>query len=74
MSAISRHFSSEFVAVTAINAGVDILLMPVNVEETISAILNAVESGEISESRIDESVSRIINLKISMGLIDIPAN
>jgi len=72
MSAISGHFSVEFVAVSAINAGVDILLMPVEVEETISALVSAVESGEVPESRIDESVGRILRLKIAMGLIDVP--
>jgi len=69
MSAVSRHFSNEFVAVTAVTAGVDILLMPLNVGETISALVAAVESGEIPESRIDESVRRILGLKISLGLI-----
>ena len=71
MNAISKHFDAEFIAVTAIDAGVDIILMPENVDETILALSDAVESGVISESRIDESVSRIIRLKISIGLIDI---
>jgi len=71
MNAISRHFSSEFVALSAIKAGVDIILMPVSIDETIAAIIQAVDDGEIPESRIDESVKRILNLKISIGLIDI---
>ncbi|MCL2699899.1 MAG: beta-N-acetylhexosaminidase [Defluviitaleaceae bacterium] len=70
MNAISSAFSEEFVAVTAIKAGVDILLMPVDVERTIAALTAAVESGEISESRIDESVGRIIELKIARGIIE----
>jgi len=70
MNAISRHYSTPFVAVTAVGAGVDIILMPVDVEETISALVAAVESGDISESRIDESVSRIIRLKMDIGLIE----
>jgi len=68
MDAISRQFSAEFVAITAINAGVDILLMPANVSETVTALVAAVESGDIPECRIDESVSRIIRLKIAMGI------
>jgi len=71
MNAVSRQFSVDFVAVTSINAGVDILLMPVDIDETISALIDAVESGELPPDRIDESVSRIIRLKISTGLIDI---
>jgi len=70
MNAISKHFDDGFIAVTAIGAGVDIILMPGNVDETILALSDAVKSGDIPESRIDESVSRIIRLKISIGLID----
>jgi len=71
MSAITRHNSSGHVAVTAINAGVDILLMPVNIDETIATLVEAVENKEIPESRIDESLSRIIALKISIGIIEL---
>ena len=70
MNAISKHFDAGSIAVTAIEAGVDIILMPGDVDETILALSAAVESGDISGSRIDESVSRIIRLKISIGLID----
>jgi len=69
MNAISGHFDPEFVAVTAIGAGVDIILMPAGIDETVSALLAAVESGKISESRIDESVGRILRVKISIGLM-----
>ena len=72
MSAVSQHFSVDYVAVTAVQAGVDIILMPIDIEETIAALVNAVENGEISERRINESVRRIILLKISMGLIYVP--
>jgi len=65
MNAISKHYDVSFTAVTAIKAGVDILLMPVDVEETVTAIINAVLNGEIPESRVDESVSRILRLKMS---------
>jgi len=70
MNAVSRNFSVEFVAVTAVNAGIDIILMPVEIDETISALIAAVESGEITESRIDESLGRILSLKISIGIIE----
>ena len=71
MNAISRNYSVDYVAVTAINAGIDILLMPVNVDETIDALIAAVENKIIPESRIDESLSRIIRLKISLGIIEL---
>ena len=56
-------------ALTAINAGVDILLMPTSVEATVSALIAAVENGDIPLSRIDESVMRILGLKISRGIM-----
>jgi len=69
MGAITRHFDASYIAVTAINAGVDILLIPKNAEESTAAILEAVETGIISESRITESVTRILRLKITAGLL-----
>ena len=38
-------------------------------EVQIPAILEAVKQGEITEERIDESVLRILELKISLGII-----
>ena len=64
MRAITGHFDVKFVAVTAITAGVDILLMPSDIDETITALIEAVENDEISEQRINESVERILKLKI----------
>jgi len=69
MGGIAWNYSSQYIAVTAVNAGVDILLMPPNVDATIAALIEAVESGEIPESRIDESVRRILRLKVDLGLI-----
>lgn len=69
MNAISRNYSAPEVAVAAVNAGVDILLMPVSIEETVAAVISAVENGEISERQIDESVRRILSLKASLRLL-----
>ena len=63
MGAISDNYSSADMAVKAVNAGVDIILMPVDFEEAYQAILDAVDSGTISEERIDESVRRILRVK-----------
>jgi len=71
MNAVSRNFTVEYIAVIAINAGVDILLMPASVEDTVNAIIEATQNSEITLERINESVRRIIKLKISIGLIEI---
>ena len=46
-------------AVRAVDAGADILLLPMEMEHTINFIEEAVQSGRISEKRIDESVARL---------------
>jgi beta-N-acetylhexosaminidase len=43
-------------------------LAPINVEASYQAILEAVRSGQISETRIDESVRKILRMKASVGL------
>jgi len=63
MSAISKYYSSEEAAVKAINAGVDIILMPTDYFASFDGILNAVNDGTISIDRINESVYRILTLK-----------
>lgn len=50
----------------AVKAGVDIILMPVSFTEAYEGILEVVESGEITEERIDESLYRIVELKLSL--------
>ena len=55
-------------AVDAVKAGADILMLPTGVDTAYDAILNAVKSGEIPESRIDESVRRILAMKERAGL------
>ncbi|SFD67652.1 beta-N-acetylhexosaminidase [Lentibacillus persicus] len=62
----------ERVPVEAFKAGNDILLNPPNVEQSYNAMLEAVESGEISEERIDESVYRILKAKMEKGLFGNP--
>ena len=56
-------------AVRAVDAGADILLLPMDVEHTINSIEEAVQSGRISEKRIDESVARIWAMKQEAGLL-----
>ncbi|MEC5423944.1 glycoside hydrolase family 3 protein [Virgibacillus sp. C22-A2] len=60
------------VAVEAFKAGNDILLNPPNVEVAYNAMIEAVESGEVSEDRVDESVYRIIKAKMEKGLFGNP--
>ena len=69
MKAITDNYSSGEAAVKAIQAGVDLIVMPDNYKEAYKAIQKAVKSGKIKESRIDKSVRRIIYAKIKRGEI-----
>jgi len=55
-------------AVVAVKAGNDMLLIPANLDGSYNGLLQAVRSGEIPESRIDESVLKILRAKASVGL------
>lgn len=59
MGAISNRYGANEAPVLAVEAGVDILLMPVDPEAAINAVVDAVECGRISPERIRESVERI---------------
>ena len=56
----------------AINAGADMLMEPDHYREDAALILEAVEEGRIPESRIDEAVTRILQLKTDLGLLEDP--
>lgn len=70
MSAITKAYSPSEACVRAIEAGADILLMPDGLQEALDGVEEAVKSGRIPESRIDESVCRILSAKQSLGLLD----
>jgi len=66
MGALQSNYKNADLAVLAVKAGNDILMYVSTFskqQEAYDAILAAVQSGEISEERIDESVKRILNLK-----------
>jgi len=55
--------------VRAIEAGCDILLGPTNFHEGFDAISSALDSGLLTQERIDESVLRILKMKLVNGVI-----
>ncbi|MBE9221897.1 beta-glucosidase [Cyanobacterium stanieri LEGE 03274] len=63
MGGVAKYAPPEKIAVKALQAGADILLMPENPLIAIQSIMEAVERGEITESRIDESLQRIERAK-----------
>ena len=69
MGAITQLYTAGQAAVKAVQAGVDMLLMPEDFKAAHAAILQAVERGEIAQARIEESVKKILALKIEKGLL-----
>jgi len=70
MGALAQAYSQEEIAVRAVAAGMDILLHPVDARVTIKAVAAAVEQGRLTRTRIEESVGRIRDAKMRLGLFD----
>ena len=77
MAAIADNFGMEDILKLTINAGVDLLILPA-VKDTnlfrqagayVDTAVALVESGEISEERIDEAVLRILKMKAKQGVL-----
>ncbi|MBR3396730.1 MAG: glycoside hydrolase family 3 protein [Lachnospiraceae bacterium] len=64
MGAVTNQYTSAEAAVMAVRAGADMILMPADPFSAYQAVLDAVYSGEITPERIDESVLRILELKL----------
>ena len=56
----------------AVNAGVDMLMEPYQYSDACAAIIDGVNSGNISIERVDDAVSRILTVKFDMGLFEDP--
>ncbi len=66
MGAVTSQYSSAEAAVQTILAGSDLILMPDNFEEAYQGVLHAVGDGTITRERLDESLERILKVKVSM--------
>ena len=71
-AAALNDFTDEQVILDAVRAGVDQLLMPRDVPGAIRILTEAVESGVISERRIDQSVRRILKTKTRSPYVSEP--
>ena len=69
MKAISNYYSPKDAAIKAINAGADVLLMTPDFKNVYDHVLESVQNGTISEERINESVERILKVKIKRNIV-----
>jgi beta-N-acetylhexosaminidase len=72
MAGLTRLFADNIgrSAVEAFKAGNDLLLIPADFPASYNAVLQAVQSGEISRERLDRSVLKILKAKASLRLQD----
>jgi beta-N-acetylhexosaminidase len=70
MAGLTRLYANRIgrAAVDAFKAGNDMLLIPADLDASYKAVLEAVQSGEISRSQLDASVLKILKAKASLGL------
>lgn len=69
MEGVRQDHTDSQVPVEALKAGADLLLMPPDIDLAVSAVMEAVESGDLTAERIDESVLRVLELKHRRGLV-----
>ena len=77
MESISADYSESQAAALSVEAGCDLLMgasTPSDVATMIQGIKQAMNEGQISQQRIDDSVRRILMMKYQMGLLTIPTN
>jgi beta-N-acetylhexosaminidase len=72
MAGLTHLFANNIgrAAVESFKAGNDLLLIPADFPASYNAMLQAVQSGEISRERLDHSVLKILKIKASLGLQD----
>jgi beta-N-acetylhexosaminidase len=68
MGGITKGFGGAEAAVRALEAGADVLLMPVDPEAALKAVVAAVATGRLTRRRIQESVVAILSAKERLGL------
>ena len=69
MGAVKNYWSSSEAAVNALIAGVDIILIPADIQDAIDGIKEALNTGVINIERIDDSIRRILRVKIKRNII-----
>ena len=66
-AAIQNNYTSGRAAVMALEAGADLLLMPADFKEAYTGVLDAVKTGELTEQRLDQSLERILRVKLELS-------
>ncbi len=68
MRAVLDQFGAAEAVKRAIAAGIDVLIQPLDVSQTIDAVVAGVTEGRYREARLDSSVRRVLETKRKLGL------
>ncbi len=68
MKGITNYFSCGDIAVKALAAGVDVLLLPENVSAAIDSVKSAIDKGIITMDMIEEKCKKVLTAKYNLGL------
>ncbi len=69
MQGLTKQFPGGEAAVRAIEAGVDVLLIPANADTAIRGVMDALASGRLSADRVHQSVIKVLSAKQRLGLL-----
>lgn len=70
MLALAGDYPQEEIAVRTVEAGMDILLHPRDARLTTDSVVSGVEQGRLTVQRIEESVERVLEAKMRLGLFE----
>jgi beta-N-acetylhexosaminidase len=68
MRGVLDKYGADEATKRAISAGIDVLIQPLDVSQTISAIVAGITEGRYTEARLDSSVRRVLETKRRLGL------
>jgi len=70
MRGVLDQYGSDEAVKRAISAGIDVLIQPLDVSQTIDAVVAGVKEGRYTEARLDSSVRRVVETKRRLGLAE----
>jgi beta-N-acetylhexosaminidase len=72
MAPVADSYTSAQAAVMALNAGQDLLLMPIRPDAVVAGIVDAVQSGALSPSRLDDAATAVLALRLATARVSRP--
>ena len=68
MQGLTSLYGAGEASVRALEAGVDVLLMPKDADEAIRAVMQAISTGRLTRQRINQSATKVLAAKVRLGL------